>query len=645
VLTANQHIVVLSVKHISMKKKTTLVTAGILCSVAGFAQLATQPAGSFIPAAVSPAHQAAQLFVSPSDLFNGNTGQQPPQNAQPAVPLSTTETIIGTSTYSLQTNNAVHRQIIAHTDGTISAMWTYSSGSFYSWPERGTGYNYYNGTSWGAQPTARLENVRTGFGNIIVTGSGAELTVAHNTGNNTQHFMTRPSKGTGTWTDNPSLITYAGGHPGSLWPFTAVGGANNDVIHHLALSTPSAFAGGGPWRGQDGAIQYSRSNDGGQTFAVQNTLLAAFDSTQEVGYSADAYTIDARGNYVAIVAGGIGRDVVLAKSADGGVTWTKTIVQDFAIPLFDDQLTDPDNDGIIDTLATNDGSLAVLIDNNNMVHVWYGSMRILNDDTTDGNYSYFPGTNGLEYWNENMGSGNAVQLTGALDLDNNGTLDIPVDFGTYQKSLASYPSACIDPSGTIYLAYSALVENSGDVVTGFSVRNIYVMASTDGGANWTAPYNISPDATLEKVYPNFAREVVNGQLNLVYERDDVAGHGVGTTNPPDPDNANTIHEIIHAKLPATDVFVGVQEQPASSSSFVVFPNPANGEVWLTTSGHIAAGTLEIYAASGQLVSTRQLNQITAGTQLALGTSTLAPGAYLIRVVNGQTSSTRHLIIQ
>jgi hypothetical protein len=628
-----------------MKKKSTLVTAGIFCSVASFAQLATKPAGSFTPAPVSPALQTAQFFVMSTDLFAGNTGAQPAQNAQPAVTLSTSETIIGTSTYSLQTNNSVHRQIIAHNDGTISAMWTYSSGSFYSWPERGTGYNYFNGTSWGALPSARLENVRTGFGDIMVTGTGAELTVAHNTGNNSQHFMTRPAKGTGSWTDNPSLITYPGGHPGSLWPFTAVGGASNDVIHHLALSTPSSFAGGGPWRGQDGALQYSRSNDGGQTFAVQNTLIAAFDSTQEVGYGADAYTIDARGNYVAIVAGGIGRDVVLAKSADGGVTWAKTVVEDFAIPLFDDQLSDIDNDGIIDTLPTNDGSLSVLIDNNNTVHVWFGNMRILNDDSTDGQFSFFPGTNGLLYWNENMGSGNAVMLTGALDLDNNGTLDIPVDFGTYQKSLASFPSTCIDNSGTIYLAYSALVENSGDVVTGFSVRNIYLMASTDGGASWTDPYNISPDATLEKVYPNLAREVVNGQLNLVYERDDVAGHGVGTTNPPDPDNANTIHEIIHAKLPVTDVFVGMQEQPATAPSFVVFPNPANNHVWFSTSEHIASGTLEIYTASGQLISARPLNQVVSGTQFALGTETLSPGAYLIRVVNGSTSTTRHLIIQ
>ncbi|MCA6363592.1 MAG: T9SS type A sorting domain-containing protein [Bacteroidetes bacterium] len=628
-----------------MKKKTTLFATGVFASAVAFAQFAAYPAGSFTPAAVSPAHQAAQLFASPLDVFAGNNSQQPAQNVQPAVPLSTTETIIGNTTYSLQTNNSVHRQIMAHSDGTISAMWTFSSGSFFSWPDRGSGYNYFNGTSWGAQPTTRLENVRTGFGDIIVTGAGAELTVAHNTANNSQHFMTRPAKGTGTWTNNTSLLTFPAGHPGSLWPVTAVGGANNDVIHHLALATPSSVAGGGPWRGQDGALQYSRSNDGGQTFAVQNSLIAAFDSTQEVGYSADAYTIDSRGDYVAVVAGGIGRDVVLAKSADGGVTWAKTVIEDFPIPLFNDQLTDPNNDGIIDTLTTNDGSLSVLIDNNNMVHVWFGNMRMLNDDSTDGSYSYFPGTNGLIYWNENMGSGNAVTLTGALDLDNNGTLDIPVDFGTYQKSLSSFPSSCIDNNGTIYLAYSALVENSADLVTAFCIRNIYMMASTDGGATWTAPYNISPDLTLEKVYPNLARSVVNGQINLVYERDDVAGHGVGTNNPPDPENANTIHEIIHAKLPATDVFVGITEQLSAPASFVAFPNPSDAETWISTNVHITTGTLEIYSAAGQLVSTSPLNQLAAGTQLALGTSTLAPGAYLIRVINGQTSSTRHLIIQ
>ncbi|MGL5890487.1 MAG: hypothetical protein ACRC3B_11410, partial [Bacteroidia bacterium] len=184
-----------------MKQKTTLFTAGVFFSVHLLAQ-SSMPAGSFTVPAVASVHQTARFYTTPAELFISAAAQQPAQNAQPSLPLSATETVIGNSTYPLQTNNSVHRQIIAHSDGTVSAMWTYSSGSFFSWPERGTGYNYFNGTSWGAQPTLRLENVRTGFGDIIVIGDGRELTVAHNTGNNSQHFMQRAAKGTGAWTDN-----------------------------------------------------------------------------------------------------------------------------------------------------------------------------------------------------------------------------------------------------------------------------------------------------------------------------------------------------------------------------------------------------------------------------------------------------------
>jgi Secretion system C-terminal sorting domain len=627
-----------------MKQKTTLVAAGVLFAAHLLAQ-SSAPAGSFIVPALAPVHQTARFYTTPVELFISTAAQQSAQNAQPAMPLSATETIIGTSTYPLQTNNSVHRQIIANSDGTVSAMWTYSSGSFFSWPERGTGYNYFNGTAWGAQPTLRTENVRTGFGNIIVIGDGRELTVAHNTGNNTQHFMQRPVKGTGAWTDNPSLITYPGGHPGSLWPVTAVGGPNNDVIHHIALSTPQAFAGGNLWHGQDGAIQYSRSNNGGATFAVQNVLIPAFDSTQEIGYNADAYSIDARDNYVAVVAGGFGRDLVLAKSSDGGVTWVKTVIQDFPIPLFDDQITDVTNDGLADTLATNDGSISVLIDNSNMVHVWFGSMSILNDDSTDGQISFFPGTNGLEYWNEGLGAGNSVVITGALDLDNNGTLDIPVDFGTYQKSLASFPSTAINSSGVIFLAYSAIVENSADLVTSFSVRNIYLMASTDNGATWTTPLNVSPDSTLEKVYPCLARDVVAGQLNLVYERDEVAGHGVSTAaNPPDPDNANSIHEIIHLRIPASDVFVGIEE-PVLVSDLLTYPNPSSGEIWLAGSNLSGNILIELYTAAGQLVSHRQINNNQTSSPVALGTEGLAPGCYFVRVQTTEGNQVQRIIIE
>jgi hypothetical protein len=514
------------------------------------------------------------------------------------------------------------------------------------------GYNYYDGTSWGAGPSVRLETVRTGFGNIAVTGAGREMTIAHEGGTSSLYSVSRTTKGTGTWNPNASLYSYPANHPGTLWPVSAVGGMNNDVIHVVALSIPTA-SGGGSWAGQEGAIQYSRSNDGGQTFAVQNQLIAAFDSTQEVGYGGDAYAIDARGDYVAIAAGGPGRDVVLAKSTDGGLTWIKTVIQDFPIPLYNSSLlTDSDGDGIIDTLATNDGSLAVLIDNNNQVHVWFGNMRIVDDDVTDDVYSYFPGTNGLRYWNESMGADGSVVITGALDLDGNGSLDLPVAgdgsalIGTYQVSLSSFPTAAIDGTGTIYLAYSAIVENSADNASGKAVRNVYITASTDGGDSWTDPYNVAPSTTDEKVYPCIARAVVNGNLNLIYQKDLVAGHGVGVTNPPDQENATSVNDIIHLLIPSTDVFVGLNESVNPVGTITAYPNPAkdflNVIVDITTAQKVK---ISLVNTLGQTVLSQNNNLTTGSTSIQLNIENLTPGIYFLDVTSESSRSVQKIVIE
>ena len=38
--------------------------------------------------------------------------------------------------------------------------------------------------------------------------------------------------------------------------------------------------------------------------------------------------------------------------------------------------------------------------------VFFGNMRMLDNDFSDNNTTFFPATNGLMYWNENMGVDN-----------------------------------------------------------------------------------------------------------------------------------------------------------------------------------------------------------------------------------------------
>ena len=84
---------------------------------------------------------------------------------------------IGTTTYDLQSNASVDNRLIRHNDGTISATWTMSSQFSASYTDRGTGYNYHDGSSWAPDPSARLESSRGGWPSILTTGSGKEIAI------------------------------------------------------------------------------------------------------------------------------------------------------------------------------------------------------------------------------------------------------------------------------------------------------------------------------------------------------------------------------------------------------------------------------------------------------------------------------------
>ncbi|MDQ3110081.1 MAG: T9SS type A sorting domain-containing protein [Bacteroidota bacterium] len=594
-----------------------------------------------------PVHKGEQ-YQAPTDIqFSQVYPQSNTSNAragQPApAPLLTTEAVIGSTKYNLQTNSSMPHRIWYNSDGTISSIFTFADGTWLSWPDRGTGYNYFDGTTWLPNATARIESGRTGFPDMVVLNNGFEMTVAHNTASSVMHFCSRPVKGFGPWTENagtlipnpPNFAFFC------LWPRMAVGGASGDVIHHIAITEPVGNN-GAIYRGQDGCMMYSRSNDGGATFAVQNQLLSPFDSTQSASMNGDAYAIDAMNNTVAIVIGGFGEDVVLAKSIDGGVTWTKTIVQDFPFTPWTDVMTDTlPTDGIVDTLETNDASLSVLIDNAGQVHVWYGQMFIYNDGT--GTF-YLAGTSAMMYWNEGMtGPPVAIVDGNDLDLDQSGVIDV-ADWGTYQVGLISHPSTGIDASGNLFCAYTAVVENSDDG-TGKSYRNIYVIESMDDGATWTGPYNISPDAAMEKVYPSMARKVTSS-CHIAYLRDQIPGHGVFATGTTDADNMDQVHEWVYANVPVDDIVAGVNETPANVSAVEVYPNPANTsanvKIKLANAQEV---TVSVYNTTGQLVSS-QVKNLSAGiSMIALDVANLPSGIYFINVTEGTSTISKKLIVE
>lgn len=444
---------------------------------------------------------------------SGNPGQTASQNGS----------VIGTTSYDLQTNASVQRRLWRHTDGTMSSVFTYSSSLDLASGDRGTGHVYYDGSSWSAAPTVRLEPQRCGWPNILSIG-GNEVNFAHNNAASTIMMTRRPVKGVGTW--NSSNVTAA--FVDLLWNRTAVGGANGQTIHMIGVTAPTGgTAGGQLYQGLDGALLYYRSQDGGVSWDRQDILLPQLTSQDWVGFDGDSYAIAAQGNTVAFAIFNDWADVVLMKSTDNGNTWTKTIINDFPFTKYvPDQMggSDVNQDGIADTLITSDGAGSIIMDANGMAHVFFGKFVVLDDDLSDGNTSYFPFlSDSLYYWNEDMGENNYRAIAGAEDRDGNGAVINPNETAAttalYFTSLAGIPSAVYDDAtGNIYLTLQMYLE---DISNGAqSYRHIFITSSTDGGCTWTVPEDVTDSGSgfEECVFASIANDV-SDSIRFVYQED------------------------------------------------------------------------------------------------------------------------------
>ena len=105
--------------------------------------------------------------------------------------------------------------------------------------------------------------------------------------------------------------------------------------------------------------------------------------------------------------------------------------------------------------------------------------------------SYFPTTQELMYWNENMGTGNFVVLALPEDIvDNDGELGFVQEITQYFRSCWIILQWVKTASGDLYVSYSAHMENFDNGYQNF--RHIYVTRSNDVGVNWSRSQLITP---------------------------------------------------------------------------------------------------------------------------------------------------------
>ncbi len=513
-----------------MKKRLSIVVAAMVGASSIFAQTAPIPQVSN--------NVDVPMIYDKTQISGDATKAKKRLSGAPVVrQASSNGTTIGDTYYDLQTNAAVDNRLIYNSDGTMSAAWTMSQNQGPSYTDRGTGYNYWDGSSWGTSPTARLESERVGWPSIMVTSSGVEIAITHSTDNDRFVMMRRTSKGTGTWTANTSISTQH-----MIWPRAVIGGANGETIHLIAVTAPVAN-GGTLYQGLDGALLYYRSTNAGLSWDKVDVLMPEINSTHFTGFGGDQYAITADGDNVAFAVFNDFADGIIMKSDDNGDTWTKLTYLDFPIDnyVIDQGIDVNPMDGVPDTVQSTDNSGDLMFDDNGKIHLWFGNMRRLDADLTDGNSSYFPGTNGLMYWNEDMEADAFQSITGALDINGDGTLGIVGGsingIALYFLSLASMANVGKDANGNFYLTYSAMMENYDDGNQNY--RHTYVMMSDDEGCTWYQPLDVTDNGVgfEECVFGSMA-DNVDTKVRLIFQED--ISPGLAVRGDEDPDALNEI---------------------------------------------------------------------------------------------------------
>ncbi|MGI8892128.1 MAG: T9SS type A sorting domain-containing protein [Bacteroidia bacterium] len=568
-------------------------------------------------------------------------------NAYPAR-LSLTQTVLGSTYYDLQSNASTDDRMVRYGNNELSATWTMGMDYQSGFPDRGTGYNYFDGSSWLAPTATRIEPKRTGWPSIAVTASGKEHNIAHTSGTDSLVYSHRPVAGNGAWNFTILPPLTAGNFP--LWPRITSGGLNGNSLHMISITTPVANS-GTLYQGIDGALIYSRSQNDGVTWDKLYELLPGIDTTTYKSMGADAYAIHARGNTIAILSGGYFIDWALWKSTDNGDTWTQTIIHDFPFPAYDlsadGSITDLDGDGVGDLVPTTDGKVAVLVDHTGMVHAWAGALEVMDNDATAGQntFSWQPYYDALIYWNESFGAGTPPDtIASTLDLDGDGVFTFATDsIPFYRGSMTTQASVGIDATGNLYVAYMSPVENttsgstSPGILNDFNYRNVYLKASPDGGVTWNDPINVTNDDFFEGVYPVIPKNVAANCVDIIWQQDsrpDIAAVPAAG-NPLHPFDLSNINQIIHDCIP-TQLLLGVKENINNISNVSVYPNPATEMVKINYSVAEATGIrVEILNTLGQSLMVQNYKAVAPGIHtMDVDVSSLPAGIYFINSIAG-----------
>ena len=675
-------------------KKVLFMSLAMAVAMTGFAQkvivnkseIANQPVK--MSARVLKGNEASSMSFNQQEIMTKASSHNSLRGYE--------ENQIMTTYYDLQSNSALGNRIATWDDGTAAFVATWDNSGSTSFGNRGTGYNYFDGESFGEEPYNRVESVFSGWPSIAAAGEG-EILASH--ANSKIHLYKREMKGQGDWIsiyDTPINTT---------WP--RVGTTHNGQYVHVVSCEQNSS------NNLQNFVYYYRSTDGGQTFTdPAYPPMVDVEGDYNYAISADDYIMATNGDNIAILFAANTYDLFYIISHDNGETWEKQTVWNFPYG----HAVDWENGTYTvatDSIWAPDGSSSMVIDDNGTVHVAFGLTRWVPSEDHDGSYTYFPYTDGLVYWNSNYTNEqgtheilNYGEWSGDVDFPEmafNGTngisstlnaeriwamagadgyanlyvISAPDENGDGEVNFSDFwnntnyhyrthcqttmPGISIDEMGNMIIVYSTLSELRVNNTAGHHYRSAYITARDHTGTWFENAYNLSEGFIheLSEVYPTTAAEHgQNGSFWVMYSEDENIGLYLDYTATGSSANQNnqgvlTENYIWAVKITPSPEDPGLESWAVEEHNAInpmtttrVYPNPAtdvlNLEVNASQTSEMA---ISVFNSMGQKVMEQQANLNAGINTTAISTSDLSSGIYFVTVKANGFENTMKFIVK
>ena len=564
--------------------------------------------------------------------------------------LGPTETLIGITWYDLLGNfHATANRFWRFDDGTMAAVWIFGIEAS-AFPDRGTGYNYYNGTEWGPVPTVRVEDRRCGWPNITAWGPDGEVGIAHN-GIEGLEMIQRETKGTGDWTQT-NFLGPPGAEDALTWPRMICSGENNEWTHTFSNTN-------GEYMGQSRTIVYSRSEDGGDTWNPHNIVVPGMGADDYLEITQDKCVFASRGNTVCILYVDAYSDLFYMRSDDNGDTWEKQIVWEHPIPFYSSSMP-------LDSCFIPDFSGDMTIDYQGHAHVVFGITRYINDEGGEDFLDTDQKNDGIGYWNDMMepfsndldalappvyGFANSEMIEDYTfvgwmqDVDGDGVVTLEGILPLRSYGMSTMPTISVDEQGQRFVIYSANTETY--VYTGgpdpINYKRIWARAFAN--TEWGEFLDVTGDISHifdDCVYPMLGKSS-DANIHYMYQADISPGNAI------DGDQDYGENKWIYGMLPKSDLITGIREKELIDESHVSqnFPNPFSIVSTVNVRLEEAANlSLLVTNMTGQKVIEMNKGQVAAGNHtFIIDASNLQSGIYFYTVTAGTSQVTRKMIVE